>query len=311
MNAVLASFLGVTLGGCVHSTLYTSRVEARFPPDGEMVEVNGTDMHVLRMGQAGAPPVLFVHGASANAHEFDWSLAPYLEDRFDLLLADRPGLGYSERPAHGEQLAVQARQMAGLLDAMAGGEPAVVVGHSFGGAVALRMALDYPGQVKALVLLAPVTHAWETGGTGWYNHVGALPVIGPAFSQLVPIAGPEMARKGVSRTFSPDPVPENYLENSAANLLFRPRTFRANAADLSALRGELAAQQARYGELTVPVVVFSGAQDTVLNPVAQAGRLKDEVAGLELVKLPDSGHMPHHAHGEEVAETIARLAGAS
>ena len=61
----------------------------------------------------------------------------------------------------------------------------------------------------------------------------------------------------------------------------------------------------------MPVVVFSGAQDTVLNPVAQAGRLKDEVAGLELVKLPDSGHMPHHAHGEEVAETIARLAGAS
>ena len=58
-------------------------------------------------------------------------------------------------------------------------------------------------------------------------------------------------------------------------------------------------------------MIFSGAQDTVLNPVAQAGRLKDEAPGAELVKLPDSGHMPHHAHGEEVAEAIARLAGAS
>ena len=80
------SFLGFTLGGCVHSSIYTSRVEARFPPDGEMVEVNGTDMHVLRMGQPGATPVLLVHGASANAHEFDWSLAPnaglYLRHRW-------------------------------------------------------------------------------------------------------------------------------------------------------------------------------------------------------------------------------------
>ncbi|MCI4643235.1 MAG: alpha/beta hydrolase [Hyphomonadaceae bacterium] len=310
MGLVILFLLASALGACVHSAIYTSRVEQRFPPDGKTVEVNGTDMHVIRMGTPEGAPVLFIHGASANANEFDWSLAPRLEDRFDLILADRPGHGYSERPDKGAQLGVQARQMAGVLALEAGEEPAVVVGHSFGGAVALRLALDHPERVKALVLLAPVSHDWGGGGEAWYNSWGASPVSGLAFSQLVPIAGPGQARAGVVSTFAPDPVPEGYLENSAVNLLFRPDVFRANAQDVTALREELASQQDRYDQLTMPIVVFSGAEDTVINPTLHVGRLKHQAQNLELVKLTDSGHMPHHAHGEAVAEAIARLAGA-
>ena len=275
------------------------------------MEVNGTAMHVIRMGTPDGPPVLFIHGASANANEFDWTLAPRLEDRFDLLIPDRPGHGYSQRPENGEQLGVQARQLAGVLAAHANGEPAIVVGHSFGGAVALRLALDHPDRVKALVLLAPVSHDWGDGGQTWYNQWGATPVVGSAFAQLVPVAGPGQAKNGVISTFSPDPVPENYLENSAINLLFRPKEFRANARDVTALRGELAAQQDRYTELAMPIIVFSGALDTVISPTLHVGRLKHQAQSLELVKLAGSGHMPHHAHGEEVASAIARLAGAS
>lgn len=309
MGLIFLILLGGAVGVCVHSVIYTSRVEARFPPEGKLININGSDMHVVRMGTPEGPPVLFIHGASANANEFDWSLAPRLADRFDLILADRPGHGYSQRPDKGSELGVQARQLAGVLEAETGGEPAIVVGHSFGGAVALRLALDYPERVKALILLAPVSHDWGGGGEAWYNRWGAMPLIGPAFSQLVPIAGPGQARAGVVSTFHPDPVPENYLESSAIDLLFRPGVFRANARDVTALRTELAAQQTRYEELTLPIIVFSGAKDRVINPVLHVGQLKHQAPHLELIKLA-GGHMPHHAHGEAVADAIARLAGA-
>ncbi len=305
-----AAALGAVLTGasaCVHSAVYTSRIEDSHPPAGTLVPVDGHDVHVLTAGTSG-PPVLMIHGASANAREFSWTLAPRLASDHRVFMADRPGQGYSARPPGGHRLGVQARQMAGVLEALAPDEPAVVVGHSFGGAVALRLALDHPGKVRALVLSAPVSHDWGGGGLAWYNGYAARPIFGHAFSQLVPIVGPSSAGGGVARVFSPAPAPETYYDRSGIGLLFRPQGFRANARDVNFLREEIMAQQDRYGELAMPVVVFSGAGDTVIKPQLHAGRLQHEVARFTLVALPNEGHMPHHGEGEAMAGTIRRLA---
>ncbi len=298
------------LSACVSSALYTSKTEKAYPPLGQLVSVGGADVHVLTAGQSG-PVVLMIHGASANAREYEWTLAPRLSDTHRILMVDRPGHGYSERPQGAETLAVQAAQAAGALKALAPGEKAIIVGHSFGGAVSLRLALDFPELVEGLVLLAPVSHDWGGGGEAWYNKYAGGPLIGPVFSQLVPLVGPAQVKNGITGVFSPQPAPEGYFENSAIGLLFRPPEFRANARDVNALRAELAAQQDRYGELQVPIVVFSGAKDTVISPPLHVGKLKHQVDTLELVKLADDGHMPHHAHGAEVADTIRRLSAVS
>ena len=57
----------------------------------------------------------------------------------------------------------------------------------------------------------------------------------------------------------------------------------------------------------MPTVVYSGALDTVISPPLHVGKLKHQVDGLELVKLADGGHMPHHAFGADIAATIQRL----
>lgn len=295
------------LSACVHSAVYTSRVEAKYPPSGEIVQVNGTDVHVLTQGRSG-PVVLMIHGASANAREYSYTLAPRLSGAHRVLMVDRPGHGYSGRPAQAETLGMQAAQAVGALDALAPGEKAVVVGHSFGGAVALRIALDHPEKVSGLVLLAPVSHDWGGGGEAWYNRYAGAPIIGPVFSQLVPIVGPAQVKSGVTGVFSPSPAPQGYYENSAIALLFRPPAFRANAKDVNALRREMAAQEARYRLIDVPVIVFSGAQDTVISPPLHVGKLKTQVEGLLLVRLPDGGHMPHHAYGAQAAEAIRQIA---
>lgn len=298
--------LGV-LSACVHSAVYTSRVQAKYPPIGEIISVNGADVHVLTAGERG-PVVLMIHGASANAREYSYTLAPRLSDMHRVLMVDRPGHGYSERPVDAETLGVQAAQAAGALEALAPGEKAVIVGHSFGGAVALRLALDHPEKVQGLVLLAPVSHDWGGGGEAWYNSYAGAPIIGPLFTQLVPIVGPAQVKSGVNGVFSPKQAPDGYYEDSAIALLFRPPEFRANVKDVNALRGEMAAQQDRYPQIKVPVVVFSGAQDTVISPPLHVGKLKAQVDGLQLVRLPDGGHMPHHAYGAQAAQAIAQIA---
>lgn len=303
----LVALSGLGLSACVTSKAYTSKVETAHPAEGQMLDVAGRSVHVMTRGDAGAPPVLLIHGASANAREFTWTLAPRLEADMHVLMPDRPGHGWSQRFAGAETLEAQARQMAGVLDQMAPDRKAVVVGHSFGGAVALRVALDRPDLVSGLVLLAPATHTWESGGTAWYNHVGAVPLIGPVFSQLVPLVGPSQMKSGVSSVFSPAPEPPGYYEKSGIALYLRPPNFRANAEDMAALKDELAGQSRRYGELKVPVTVFSGSGDRVLSPKIHTGQLKKQVP-LDLVILKEEGHMPHHGEGEAVAEAIRRLA---
>ena len=276
------------------------------PAEGTFVKVNGADVHVLQEGETG-PVVLMIHGASANAREFDWTLAPQLADTHRVLMMDRPGHGHSERPSDAESLAIQAAQAAGVMRQLAPGEKAIVVGHSFGGAVALRLALDHPDLVDGLVLLAPVSHDWVGGGEAWDINYASHDFVGPIFTQLVPIVGPSQVKAGITNVFSPKPAPDGYFEKSGIGLLFRPANFAANARDVNALRTQLAGQQDRYGDISVPTVVFSGALDTVISPPLHVGKLKHQVEGLELVKLGEGGHMPHHAYGEDVVATIRRL----
>lgn len=303
MTAALSA-LGI--GACVNSMAYRSKIEAAYPASGEVVPVEGHGVHVLRQGETG-PLVLMIHGASANAREFSWTLAPRISTDMRVLMADRPGHGHSERFDGADALGVQARQMAGVLDALAPGEKAIIVGHSFGGAVALRLALDRPDLVSGLVLLAPVTHDWGSGGTAWYNRLAAPPVLGDLFSQLLPLVGPTQVRAGISSVFKPAPEPDGYYEKSAIGLLFRPDNFQSNARDMTGLRAELGAQSARYRELQMPITVFSGSQDTVISPKLHVGELKKQVP-VDLVILPEEGHMPHHGEGEAVSEAIRRLA---
>lgn len=105
----------------------------------------------LAAGRPGARRVVFVHGSPGAAEEWAAFLSDVPQDRY-FLAVDRPGFGESgEEPV--VDLTAQARAVEPLLTT-AGGDGVVVVGYSYGGAVALQLAVDFPDKVAGLLLIA-------------------------------------------------------------------------------------------------------------------------------------------------------------
>jgi len=117
------------------------------------VVANGVRLHVVAMGE-GAPTLVFVHGLLLDNHSsFYMTIAPAIAKSSRVLLYDLRGHGRSEQPPSGYAIADMVDDLRGIVDVLNGGERVVVVGHSFGGHVALRFALRYPERTAALILL--------------------------------------------------------------------------------------------------------------------------------------------------------------
>lgn len=307
MPAALRALRGAALAA---AGLLAACVGARdLPPaPGRMIAAGGIDVHVRHWGpEAGSgdgPDVLLIHGASSNMGEFEASLVPLLSQTYSLTAYDRPGMGRTaDRPQGADTLAVQAGIAAAVAEAEGLDRP-VVVAHSYGGAVALRLALDRPELISGLVLLGPVSHPWP-GGVAWHYHAAANPLTGPVFNNLVVQAlGESPARSGLEGAFAPRPVPEGYFEAARVGLALLPRALRANAEDVLALEGEVTAQAPRYGRIALPVAILAGDQDGVVSTDIHARALDREIPTTRLTVLEGVGHMPQHARPDLVEEMI-------
>jgi pimeloyl-ACP methyl ester carboxylesterase len=186
---------------------------------------------------------------------------------------------------------------------------AVLVVHSWSGALGARMALDYPSRVAGLVLLAPVAYPWP-GGVGWYNRLVATPVIGPllAYTITLPL-GYFLAERGARGVFLPQIMPENFISDTATPLVLRPREFLANAWDLVTLKAAVSEQAPRYAAITVPTVVISGEVDKTVSTNIHSRPLAKAVPAAKLIVLSDVGHMVQNAAPELVVSEIGAMIG--
>ncbi|WP_169729246.1 alpha/beta fold hydrolase [Solimonas soli] len=164
----------LTLGACLSAPYPSGDLERLYPdprmrPQLRTIDVDGHALHYAERVQSGTPRILFVHGSPGDWQGFaDYLKRPELQAYGPLLAPDRPGYGGSDAHTIVVSLAEQARRMAGLLDG--DGAPAIVVGHSLGGAIAARLAMDDPRRVRGLLLLAPSV-APELEAPRWYQRV--------------------------------------------------------------------------------------------------------------------------------------------
>jgi pimeloyl-ACP methyl ester carboxylesterase len=223
-----------------------------------------------------------------------WSptIVPMLKDRFRIAAYDRPGMGFTaERPPRAETLEVQAKVAAGVIEQLKLSKP-VIVGHSWGGAVTLRLALERPDLIGGLVLIAPVAYEWP-GGVSWHLYWSSNPLIGGLFNRVVTPFADAAVRSGLVGAFGPSPVPANYLETASSLRAVRPAAMRANSLDMMAAKREIIGQQLRYREIAAPVALFAGDGDTVVSTMIHSVKLAQTLPKARIDVVQGEGHLPH------------------
>lgn len=271
------------------------------------VTVDGVSMHLSRTGRG--RPVCLIHGASGNLNDMTFRLGPALADRYEVIAIDRPGHGRSGLPSGGGvSINVQAALIRGALDRL-GIERPIVVGHSYGGAVALAWAVDAPGTVSGLVLLAAPSQVWE-GGLGLTNDLLASPVTGPPLAHAIPhLVTRGFADRTLRSVFDPQAVPEGYLDHLGLDLVLRPESLREDARQLVALKEELRPMIPSYPGLSMPIRLVHGDADRTVGLDIHSAPFARQVPQAGLTRLPGIGHMIHQIATARAIEAVDAVIG--
>jgi magnesium chelatase accessory protein len=261
------------------------------------VESSGLRWHVQEMGPPDAPVVLLLHGTGAATHS--WAgLAPLLATRFRVVAPDLPGHGFTNPlPADRLSLPGMAAAIRDLLTSLAV-TPDLVVGHSAGAAILVRLCLDGLNP-RLLVALN-----------------GAL----TPFPGLASVLFPSLARMLFLNPITPRifawtadrPAVERLIRGTGSRLdahsldLYR-RLFRSPAHVAGALgmmaNWDLAALDRVIGGLGVPTLLVVGGDDKAIAPET-AFALKDRLPNARVSLLRNLGHLAHEEAPERVAEVI-------
>lgn len=280
--------------------------EEGWPPIGRFVDVDGARIHAWDQGTG--QPVVMIHGASGNLRDWTFDIAPALATRRRAIAFDRPGLGYSERPAgQGGDPATQARVLARATRAL-GAEKPILVGHSLGAAVAMAWALAEPDNIAGVVTVSGTVMPWSTAPM-LAERIGLDELlIGFYFDYLKSTAARGGLERFVSRIFRPQPVPDGYLDYVGGPLSLTPSAVAANKQDVAALNTALRRQAPDYVRITAPVEIISGTEDFIVDPDRQPIPFASRLPDARLKLLEGVGHMAHHVAPDEVLAAVDRIA---
>jgi pimeloyl-ACP methyl ester carboxylesterase len=247
--------------------------------------------------------VVLLHGQPGSGA--DWQqVAERLPDGLGVVAPDRPGYGASPRPAGG--FATGASAVVAELDAR-GIDRAVLVGHSYGGGVALATAQLAPERVAALVLLASV----GPGCLTWADRVLAAPVSGEFFAGVAWWLTPPLARAvlGAARLLRRRPLGPDQAVGwqtwGGAHSGRRPlrRTFLT---EQRALVRELDGLTAALPAVTQPVLLIADPHDMIV-PVRSTRRLAAALPDAQVQMVDGPGHHLPRRAAPQIAAAIAEF----
>ena len=185
------------------------KAEARNPPIGRFVTVEGARLHYVERGTGTA--LVLLHGNGSMIEDFQSSgLIDLAAKKYRVIAFDRPGFGHSDRPRSTIWTPeAQADLIAAALKEI-GAPRAIVLGHSWGTLVALALAVKYPQEVQALVLASGYYYPNARADVVILSPP-ALPLIGDLLSHtLSPLLSRLMWPLMLRKIFGPSSVPEKF-----------------------------------------------------------------------------------------------------
>lgn len=273
---------------------------------GQFEDIDRFKIHYVEQNSSAkkASTVVLLHGLPGSTEDWE-TVVPLLKDRRTVAI-DRPGFGYSEGGTC--SLGCQADVVHRLLSEL-DVERAVVVGHSYGGALALALAARHAEDVSSLVLVAPAAGGMrnEFGDLAQARLLGVLGL--PVIRQAVDITfgnvlKKTLANQGTAEAFDPNPVVDNYKERLlAVNLRHNNlQAMKSNALDFNESSRWLDSQ---YEKIKKPAVVIQGRGDKLVNP-RYSKHLAVSLPEAKL-QLVSGGHMVFYGHQDLIAAAVKKL----
>ncbi|MCC5969847.1 MAG: alpha/beta fold hydrolase [Pararhodobacter sp.] len=250
-------------------------------------------IHTTRLGDPAGLPAVLAH--CFLGHSGGWKrLIAALDTRLDATAFDLPGHGRSgpwdaQGDLHERSTAALAAQISA---------PALLIGHSFGGTLALRHALEAPDRVLGLVLIEPVLFAAVAGTPEFAAHVAAEEPLRRAFvrGDLAEAARVFFDINGDKAGWlaMPGPAREVMIRQIAMIDAAAPTLMEDSAGLLAPGRME---------GFDKPVLVLAGAKSPPIFPAA-AGAIAARLGRAEFARVPGAGHMAPLTHPHETAALI-------
>ena len=253
------------------------------------------------------PPVVLVHGTLTLLEDMWLGLASGLLPDHRVIALDRPGHGSSPRrrlvdasPWRQAEIIHDALQEIGVVDP-------VMVGHSYGGTVALCYGLAFPARTRGVVALAPLCFP-EIRLEHFLFGPRSIPGIGDVLAQalassLDPVLLPLLWRA----IFLPQPMPERFATGFPFAAAAGPERMCVEGEDAAAAVPALALASLAYPTCRVPVRIFGGTTDIVVQNGLHGRRAAMMMPRGRFDWIPGVGHMLHHGVPGEVSRAVREL----
>jgi len=241
---------------------------------------NGIRTNYLEAG-SGSGTVVLIHGSGPGVTaSSNWRLVlPALGEDFHVLAPDMVGFGYSDRPDDVEyNVQTWADQTVGFMDAM-GIKKAHLVGNSFGGAIALRIATQHPERVDQLVLMGsmgvdfPITEGLDTVW-GYEGTIDSMRNVLDFFAYSRDLVNEELAQVRYKASVEPG------FQEAFSAMFPAPRQRWVDA---------MSTPEAEISKLTHRTLVMHGREDKVI-PVSNSYKLEGLIDNADLAVFSHCGH---------------------
>ncbi len=271
-------------------------------PEVQYLTVHGHKRAFVKVGSG--PALLLLHGLGCD-HTTWLPVIATLARRYTVIAPDLLGHGRSDKPRADYSVGGYANGMRDLLTVL-DIDKATVVGHSFGGGVAMQFAYQYPERTDRLVLVAPggigreVTPAIRAISLPGFSAAMGV-ATAPGLLQAVKLALRGLSISGISRARDLDEVAEilQHLSDRKARAAIT-HVVRA----VVDWRGQVVTMADRaYLTQAMPMCVVWGTDDSVI-PVSHADLASHIAPEATVQVIPNAGHFPHKDHPQRFVKIL-------
>jgi pimeloyl-ACP methyl ester carboxylesterase len=308
-----ALWIGAALAlgaAALYHRMRSRRAERKHIAAGQFVVVDGVRLHYVDRGSGQA--VVLLHDSGSMSDDFIVSgVVDMIARHYRVIVFDRPGFGLSMRPRNAFWTPqAQALLLRHAFEKIGVSKP-IVYGHGWGASVAVALGLDYPDDIKSLVL-ASGTYYPTVGPRNVLFSLAGVPLIGDLISTTVaPFIARAMWRMNKNRRFGPRWAPEHFDYEFPVEMSLRPTQIHADAMEAALLPLVNMRMQTRYHELLLPIVILAGDSDRCVDTRHQSARLREALPHANLRIARGVGHMLHHAVQDQVMAAIDEAATAA